>query len=445
MNAPPDNARSSPASAQGWWAVTVFATIAVISYTDRQVLSLLVDPLHRDLGVSDTQLSVLQGAAFAVLYSFVGLPLGRLADVVPRKRLLIAAVAIWSAGTLACGLAQDFGQMFAARLLVGIGEAGFAPSAVSLIGDYFAPDRRATALGFFFTGIVIGSGSAIAIGGALLSLAEHGAFANIPFLGGLHAWRIVLVLAGLAGIPLLGLLVTLDEPVKRHFHIRELGARLDFAAALRPFRARLPLLFPLYAAMALCAIVDYAVLSWSPALLARRFGFSPGEIGATLGAISIAAGLIGTPAAGILIDWYTRRHGMKSRVRLAFLLALLGLLGAPVGLMPQSSAVLAAVFCWIFISSMLGIVSIATVLDMLPGDARGFATSTIAFSNTIIGLGLGPTLVAIATDHLYGAPSSVGIALSTVAAPAILFACVFYFSAAKRWNRMEPGVLGYAA
>ena len=436
-----DSAQTTPASARGWWAVGVFAVIAVLSYTDRQILSLLVDPLHRDLGLTDTQLSIVQGAAFAVLYSFVGLPLGRLADILPRKAMLLAAVLLWSVGTLACGLAGNFWQLFAARLLVGIGEAGFAPAAVSLIGDAFPAERRATALGVFFTGMVIGSGSAIAIGGMLLGLAQQGAFASIAFLADLAPWRVVLVVLGTSGIAAAALLATIRDSSDRRFEVKNLNQHLAPADAFRPFREKLPLLFPLYAAMAIGSIVDYAILSWTPAYLSRQFAMSPAEIGASLGSIAVIAGLIGTPAAGALSDWYTRRFGTAARVKLAFLIALLGFLGVPIGLVATSTLALATVFAWIFISSVLGVIGIATVLEALPSESRGLATSTIAFCNTIVGLGLGPTLVALATDHVFGAPSAVGLAITTVIAPAIFLTCFFFYMAMQRWSRADGNLI----
>jgi MFS family permease len=432
-----DAARPFPSATSGWWAVAVFSLAAILSYTDRQILSLLVDPLRADLGLSDTQVSIVQGAAFAVLYAFAGLPLGRIADIVPRRALLCIAATVWSLGTILCGLAESFGALFAARLLVGVGEAAFAPAAISLIADYFPPERRATATGVFFTGIVIGAGSALAIGGALLAAAQHGSFAGLPLVGTLAPWRLVLVLAGLAGIAVVLLFLTLREPVARTFTWSGLRQHLAPGETVAPFRQRLPLLFPLYAAMALCAIVDYAILSWAPALLSRKFGMTPLEVGAVLGTIVIVTGVIGTPAGGYLTDWCTARFGDTARPKLALAIAVFGVLGAPVGILGSATQTLIAATCWILVSSVLGIVSIATVLDLLPRESRGLATATIAFSNTITGLGLGPTLVALASDHLYAGPASLGPALTTVVLPAILLACLFYFLALQRWDRMS--------
>jgi MFS family permease len=437
MAAASDSDRRYPPAFQGWWAVGVFGVAAVLSYTDRQILALLVDPLRADLGISDTQLSILQGAAFAVLYSCIGLPLGRIADIVPRKAQLLVAVTLWSLGTAACGLSGSFWELFASRLLVGVGEAAFAPAVMSLIADYFPAERRGTATGVFFTGMAIGAGGSIAIGGGLLEAAQRGVFAALPFVGALAPWRIVLVLLGLAGIVIAALFATLRDPVQRLFSLRNLAVHLAISQTAAPFLKRLPLLFPLYAAMALCSTVDYAMLSWTPSLLSRNFAFTPLEIGASLGTIAIVGSIVGTPAGGILTDWCTHRWGSQARPRLMLSIVLFGVLAAPMGVLATGAQTLIAATCWILVSSLLGIVSVATVLDLLPIESRGLATSTVAFCNTIVGLGLGPTLVALTTDHIYGSPAAVGLAITTVITPLILAACAFYYFALQRWDRIS--------
>jgi MFS family permease len=420
-----------PASA-AWWAVAVFSGAALLSYTDRQILTLLVDPLRHDLRISDTQFSVLQGAAFAVLYSIVGLPLGRIADLVPRKRLLLLAVGTWSLGTAACGFAASFDQLLAARLLVGIGEAAFGPAAMSLIADFFPLQRRATAIGVFFIGMLVGSGAGIAIGGTLLGLARRGAFATVPIVRSLAPWRSVLALAGIAGVGIFLLLLTVREPGQRRFSWRNLRAHTGLAAAMRPFIERSTLLLPLYAALAAANIVDYSLLTWTPALLARRFAYSPLDIAATLGTVAMIATLAGTPAGGALTDWCTRRWGSRSRMTLTLAVTPLGLLAAPVGILGTGPQTLIAAGCWMLISAVIAVAGIATMLDLLPTESRGLATATIGFTNTIVGLGIGPSLVALAADHVYGGATAVGPAMSTVITPAILASCGFFFVAYRR-------------
>ncbi|HEY2035330.1 MAG TPA: MFS transporter [Rhizomicrobium sp.] len=433
-----DSIGAYPPRSQGWWAVCIFAIAAVLSYTDRQILGLLVDPIGGDLHISDTQLSILQGAAFAVLYSFIGLPLGRVADLVPRRALLVFAVAMWSFGTILCGLSHSFAELFGARLLVGIGEAALAPAAMSLIGDYFPPAVRALPTGVFLTGMVIGGGAAIAIGGFLLAAAQHAMFAHAPLIGALPPWRTVLVILGIFGLVMAPLFLTIREPGMRKFSLREIQMRLlSLADMFRAFRGHYAMLLPLYGAMTIGSIVDYAILSWTPALLARHFALTPGEIGAGLGGAAIAAGLIGTPLGGALADWVSKRYGPLSRIRLCGFILLAGFVAAPVGIMATPSFTLASVFAWILISSVSGTIGIATTLDLLPHESRGLGTATIAFCNTIVGLGLGPTLVALTTDHIYGAPSAVGLALSTVVTPAVAICCLLFYIAARAVRRSQ--------
>lgn len=412
-----------PRPATAWWGVTLFTFGAILSYTDRQILTILVDPIRASLHLTDTQLSLLSGAAFAVLYSFLGLPLGRIADLVSRRALIVLAIAVWSAGTLACGFAHSYDGLLGARLLVAAGETALAPAAISLIGEYFPPDRRGTAMGVFLTGMVVGAGAAIAIGGGLLQLAEANPLHMFPLVGTLAPWRFVLLMAGIAGLAMAAAMLTLYEPPGRRFSARVLRARFfELGEIGRVFRAHAGILLPLYGALAFWCIVDGALLSWTPALLMRRFAWSPGEVGARLGSIAIVAGLIGTPAGGFIWDRVTRRWGLRARYPLLVIVALGGIPAIPVGILGTPGAALASASWWIFISSAMGTVAVATILDILPQENRGFGTSTLAFNNIIVGLGLGPTLVALVTDRVFHDSLAVGYAMSSIIAPSVLMA-----------------------
>src|ERR1700688_117120 len=200
-----------PARPYAWAVVGLLLLTAILSYTDRQVLSLLVDPVRRDLGISDTQISLLLGTAFAVVYGIAGIPLGFLADRTSRRNLIFTGVLVWSCGTLACGFSQSFSQLFAARIVVGLGEAVLSPAAISLISDYFPPSRRGTAVGCFLSGIAMGSGGSILIGGGVLHLVELGALASTP-LAALSPWRLVLLVIGAPGLAWALAILLIREP-----------------------------------------------------------------------------------------------------------------------------------------------------------------------------------------------------------------------------------------
>jgi MFS family permease len=216
MTSPIDRTNDAgyPSRGYAWSVVAILVATAILSYTDRQVLSLLVDPIRADLGISDTQISLLLGTAFAVVYGVAGIPLGWLADRTSRRNLIFAGVLVWTVGTLACGFSQSFGQLFAGRLVVGLGEAVLSPAAISLISDYFPPSRRGTAVACFLSGIAMGIGAAILIGGGVLHFVQLGALSGTP-LANLAPWRMVLLLIGAPGLLWALVILAIREPVRR--------------------------------------------------------------------------------------------------------------------------------------------------------------------------------------------------------------------------------------
>src|SRR5947208_11542129 len=196
---PADGDAPYPRRSYAWAVVAILIGTAILSYTHRQVLSLLVDPIRRDLFISDTEVSLLLGTAFAVVYGVAGIPFGLLADRTSRRNLIFFGVVVWSIGTVACGFAGSFSGLFAARIVVGLGEAVLSPAAISLISDYFPPSRRGTAVGCFLSGIAMGIGASILIGGGVLHLVQLGALAHTP-LATQAPWRLVLLVIGAPGL-----------------------------------------------------------------------------------------------------------------------------------------------------------------------------------------------------------------------------------------------------
>src|SRR6202795_194603 len=195
-----------------WYVVGVLTLVYVFSFLDRQIFSLIVAPLRRDLHISDTQVSLLQGFSFAVFYTFFGIPIGRLADVYNRRTIIVLGLVLWSAFTAGCGLAGTFAQMLLLRMGVGVGEAALSPAAYSLITDYFPRERLATALSVYSMGIYVGSGMAYLLGGLVVAYASTQAMWTIPLLGAVHPWQIIFLLVGLPGIAVAPLLFTVNQP-----------------------------------------------------------------------------------------------------------------------------------------------------------------------------------------------------------------------------------------
>ena len=375
-----------PSRPYAWSVVGILVATAILSYTDRQVLSLVVDPIRGDLGISDTQVSLLLGTSFAVIYGIAGVPLGWLADRVSRRNLILAGLLVWSLATFACGFARGFGELFAARIFVGLGEAVLSPAAISLISDYFPPSRRGTAVGLFLTGIALGIGGAIFIGGAMLHLIENGLLSF-----GLAPWRTLLVMIGAPGLVWSLAILSIKEPIRRG------KAEVDHDKDGQPvswLRAA-----PIFIAIALGSLVDNAVGAWAPTLLIREFGTDPARVGILLGILLMAGFGGGVLSGGVLAD---RAGGLKGKLRLCLIVALLIV---PASLLVASGNFLGALLgvpLYFALSGMVTAAGFSAILDFVPNRSRGLAMSIAFFLNVALGAGFGPTSVALAADHLSG-------------------------------------------
>lgn len=415
-----------PAPSRAWWAVGVFCIAAILSYSDRQILSLLVDPIRADLHITDVQLGLLQGAAFALIYAVAGVALGRAADVLPRRLVIVAGIVVWSLATLACGYAHSFGELFAARAAVGVGEAALAPAAMSIITDSFRAERRGTATGAFLMGMIIGGGVALALGGLILQAAEAGALRGVPILGTLAPWRAGLVILGLLGLPVALLAATVPEPQRRHMLGDGPVQVVSLRDAARRLAALRPVLLPLYAAMGLASLCDFAILNWIPTLLFRRFHLAVAEVGSVLGVAVIVGGVLGSFGAGIVADRMVRRGGAASRLKLALWTMMLGVLATLVAFAPTPAVVFALGGVWIFASTTGQAIGITVLQEMAPADARGLSVSICSLINIGLGLALGAALPALVLEHLLRDPAAVGAAITIVALPCALTATLLY-------------------
>ena len=404
----------------------MFCIAAVLSYSDRQVLSLLVDPLRADLRLSDFDVSLLQGVAFSLIYAVAGLALGRAADVLPRKAVVLAGIVVWSVATLTCGYATSFTQLFAARAAVGIGEAALAPAALSMLTDSFPSERRGAAIGTFLMGMIIGSGAAIAIGGLVIQAAQAGFFRGMPVLGELAPWRTVLVCLGLSGLPVITLVATVREPERRHRTVAGAAQALPFRAVLARFRTLRSFLIPLYIAMGLSNICDYALLSWTPALLSRRFGLGAGEIGTVLGTVVVLAGVLGATGAGIVADRLVRLGIDKARLKLAYVTLIVGTIGTLVAAAPSAALIFSLVGVWILASTSGQAAGLTILQEIVPNEIRGLSVSISSLVNIGLGLALGAALPALVVEYILHDTQAVGLAMTLVALPAAIVSILLY-------------------
>jgi MFS family permease len=410
-----------PPRGYAWTVVAILIATAVLSYTDRQVLSLLVDPIRADLGISDTQVSLLLGTAFAVVYGIAGLPLGYLSDRTSRRNLIFGGVLVWSIGTIACGLSQSFGQLFAGRLVVGLGEAVLSPAAISLISDYFPPSRRGTAVGCFLSGIAMGIGASILIGGGVLHLVQVGALANTP-LATQAPWRLVLLIIGAPGLLWATAILAIHEPVRR---ATEASLTVASAVDASGWRATgWTRVIPIYVVVAIASLVDNAVGAWAPTLLTREFHMDRAQVGVELGILLTAAFGGGVLAGGWLADRAGLRGGWSKKLLVCLIAGVLILPVAASINAAEATVVLLCVPAYFALSGIVTACGFSAILDVVPNRSRGLAMSISFFLNVAVGGAVGPTAVALASDHIFGSEAGLGPALSVTVAVAYGLAVV---------------------
>ena len=431
-----------PSRGYAWTVVAILIATAVLSYTDRQVLSLLVDPIRGELGISDTQISLLLGTAFAVVYGIAGIPLGLMADRISRRNLIFAGIVVWSLGTIACGLSHHFGQIFASRIVVGMGEAALSPAAISLISDYFPPSRRGTAVGFFLSGIAMGNGVAILIGGGVLHAIELAPLAG-TFLGNFAPWRMVLLTIGAPGLLWALVILLIREPLRRAADGTSTSAPPPSGAPPPKRNSAWVKVLPIYIVLAAASFSDNAVGAWSPTLLIREFGRNPAQVGIELGLLLTLGFGGGVLIGGVLADRAAARGGWSRKL---WVCCGAGLLILPTSLLmnsPHYGQVLAGVPLYFALSGIVTAVGFSAILDIVPGSSRGLAMSLSFFLNVALGAGLGPTAVAVAAAHMFSADAGLGPALvSTVALGYVIVLAALAVAARAERRDKSSGAVG---
>ncbi|RRN64167.1 MFS transporter [Caulobacter sp. 602-1] len=385
----------------------------VLSFIDRQILSLLIAPIQADLRISDTQFGLLSGLAFALFYALMGLPIASLSDSKSRPLIIAAGVAFWSLATVGCGLARNFAQLFLARVCVGAGEAALTPATYSLISDLFPKDRLGRAVAVYSLGSFLGAGIAFLVGGAVIALVSAHGVTQIGAIS-LSPWQLVFILVGLPGLPV-ALLVrqTIREPFGDGR--RPSQDTPPFSAVLALLGRQRRIFVPHIAGFMLAAMALFAVLGWSPAFIMRRYGLSPAESGVWLGLVAVFAGGGGCLASGWLMDAMTR----AGRANAPFLTGIVGATGTalaalPVPFAPNAPAAFALVGLAMFFASFPMPPSTAVIQIAAPPRLRSRVAAIFIFFNSLIGLAVGNGLIGYLNDHVFHSPKAVGLSMAIV-------------------------------
>jgi MFS family permease len=425
------SADTGPELAYAWYVALVLMACNTLSFIDRQILGLLVTPIKHELALSDTQIGLLQGLAFGVFYTLLGIPMGRIADQGSRRTLVAAGVLCWSLMTALCAAARSFPALFVARMGVGVGEATLTPAAFSLLSDYFPRGRLATALSVFSMGIFFGSGLALILGGLIV--------------GAVGSWRLTFLIVGLPGLLMALVALTIREPARLHL-LRTAGgeaARLGPAEVAREARLRLGSVAGICFGFAAQALCNYAQQAWLPTYFVRLHGFTLRQAGVTLGFLSLATGLLGSYAGGRLADRWQRLGVAEAPLRVGVLATSGAAVTFTLALaLPSLRAQLALLGpAFFFLAMPIGSVY-ASLQLILPNQVRGQIGALQVFTLNLFGLILGPALPGLLNDYVFRDGQMIGRSLALTVGAASAVSALLFLATWRPYRRDYASMLG---
>ncbi|MDB5581465.1 MAG: transporter [Bradyrhizobium sp.] len=414
------------ASTRDWLILLLLTASLAFSYMDRFAFALLLEPIKHSLNLNDAQLGLVNGIAFGVFFTVMGIPLGRLGDRWSRKGTIILAMFVWTAATAFCGLASNLTRLAIGRVAVGAGEAGLAPASYSLIYDRFPATRLALALAISQIGANVGAGITFLGGGAAYQLFQNGAASTWPIIGGLEAWQKTFIAIALPGIPLMALLALMREPKRRPAPVGALAPTKLSVKQIGGFAI-------IFLAFSGGVLTSNALFSWMPALLAREYHWNPKLIGSTYGVIVMFAGPLGMLAGGWISDYRMRtvQRGDHIAISLASAAVALPLM---IGVGFCSHAVplmfLAAILHF-FLSLPYGVLPAYIQLNA-PLNARGQISAMYALIINVVAQGFGPPLIGFFSNLHPNSPTALRFAMVSVSIPFLTATAISLFFIGRR-------------
>ncbi len=408
---------TEPRESYAWYVVFVLCICGIVAFIDRQIINLLVEDIKRDLLVTDTQISLLQGFAFVIFYATVAIPLGRLADTRNRRMLITAGIVVWTVAAFACGLADSYAELFTARVFIGIGEAVLTPAGYSLLADYFRPSRLALPISVFTSASFVGSGVALVAGGYIIGLLGAGPV-DVPLLGMRADWQAAFIIGALPGFAVALLFYfTVREPARRR--LPGAGASEQESASWRDItvfvRKHAGVYLAVFVGLSLLASAQFSLGAWTPAFFIRVHGWTAAEVGYAYGIIFLFFATSGVVGGGWVADRLHARGYRDANLRTAMFGALLALPFAIAYPLADSGRM-----AIILLAPLVGLGSIpfgagtAVIPIMTPSRFRAQLVAVYLLVANLIGQAGGPWMVALFTDRVFQTPESVGYSLLVV-------------------------------
>lgn len=382
----------------GWYAVGIMTVAYMFSYIDRQIISLMVGPIREDLGISDSGFSLLVGLAFALFYTILGVPIGRLADAKNRRNIIAIGIAFWSLATASCGLARNFVQLFVSRIAVGVGEAALSPAAYSMLADMFSSKKLGRAIGIYSSGVFIGIGLSFIIGAYLVSALEANGGITFPLIGHLKPWQATFVIVGAPGLLIALLMLTVREPARAKGLAPNMPIREVIGFALKHHKV-----YALhFIGFAMVTLMFNGIMAWAAEYFIRIHDIPRADIGPKLGILAAVFGGTGIVCGGLFSDWLAARGHVDASIKAAlsgivFLLPFA--VAAPLVSDPSISLALFAPLLF-FVSFPFGPAAAGLQL-ITPPRMRAQMSAVYLFVVNLAGIGFGGTAVALITDFVF--------------------------------------------
>lgn len=421
-----------PGGAYGYYVVFILMLAYVCSFIDRTILGLLIEPIKADMALGDFEISLLAGFGFAVFYTALGIPFGWLADRSNRIGIVFWGVISWSVMTAACGFSRTFGGLLFARMGVGVGEATLSPASYSLIPDLFPKEKLGLAGSIYASGLTIGGGLAMMLGGAAVQTFARLGTVNVPLLGIFKPWQAAFLFVGLLGLPVATLILALRDP--RHGKAVQASlAKAGVGETMGYIWERRGAFVPILLGYGFMVIVNYALVIWVPTYFIRAHAMNPAQVGLAMGSLMLFAGTPGLIAGGLVSDWLMRRGYKDAPVRVV-LFSVISQAPFFIGAVLADSTPLALGLMGIavFLITLNGGLQGATFQILAPGRMHGQTVATYLVVANAISLGIGPILTGLITDKVLGDPARIGESLAITAALSLGVALVLILVAMPR-------------
>lgn len=403
-----DRDRSVPGA---WWTVAVLFLLYIFANIDRTVITMLVQPIKKDLGIGDFAMGLLLGPAFGMFFAACGLLMGMAVDRFSRRWVLFLGITAWSAAASLCGMASNYAILFVGRAGVGVGEATLSPIAYSLVADLFPRRRLATALSIYSSAVVVGTAIALAGSGLAIELLHTQAL----IWGVFKPWQFLFIVTGLPGFALALLAFTITDPRLRGAARIALSGDDQGDSFLRFMLARPRLYGGIFIGVGFMVVNSYAMLGWIPTYLMRVLHEPPREAGLTFGLIVVIAGGVGQIMSGLIVDRWTARGHLDSPLRYLMISSSIMVVPAIASFfVPGKAAFVLLVSSFFLLSMPMMGYSAAGVQMITPPRLRGRASATFLFTVTLMGVALGTPTVGLLTDYVFHDPLKLGWALALV-------------------------------